>query len=99
MRRAALTEDVCPVSPPHAHGRRIPPGGRRASAATRNAKVYAEFTDGRTIIGRASKAEDPGHFIIDGEDVDIAKIWKTAELPLSVKSIRTEGVPSDSDSL
>ena len=70
-----------------------------ASAATRNAKVYAEFTDGRTIIGRASKAEDPGHVIIDGEDVDIAKIWKTAELPLSVKSIRTEGVPSDSDSL
>ena len=63
------------------------------------AKLYAEMADGSVVIGRAEKAQEPGHVAVDHLDIDIAKIWKTAELPLSIISIRADGDPSDNDSL
>ena len=70
-----------------------------ASIEGRNAKLYAEKADGSVVIGRAGKSAEPGHVTVNGLDIDIAKIWKAAELPLSVRSIIKDGEPEDSDSL
>ena len=70
-----------------------------SSLIGRNAKLYAEMADGSTAIGRAVKAGEQDHVNVDGLDIDIAKIWKAASLPLSVVSIREDGDPSDNDSL
>ena len=70
-----------------------------ASIEGRKAKLYAEKADGSVIIGRAVKSAEPGHVTVNGLDIDIAKIWKAAELPLSVRSIIKDGEPEDSDSL
>lgn len=69
------------------------------SAMGRNIKVYAEMAEGSIIIGRATKAEEPGHVMIDDTCIDMAKIWKAALLPLSVRSAKSLRDPSDSDTL
>ena len=59
------------------------------------AKLYLEFPDGSTLIGRAEKEED-GSIAILGRSIDPAKVWKAARLPLSVRDSALP--PSDSDS-
>ena len=58
-------------------------------------KLYLEFPDGSTLIGRAEKEED-GNIAILGRSIDPAKVWKAARLPLSVRDSALP--PSDSDS-
>lgn len=61
-------------------------------------KVYAEFVGGSVIIAKAEKSAKDGYVLLNGREIEIAKIWKTALLPLSVSSI-THLCPSDSDNL
>ena len=58
-------------------------------------KLYLEFPDGSTLIGKAEKEED-GNIAILGRSIDPAKVWKAARLPLSVRDSALP--PSDSDS-
>ena len=64
-------------------------------AITEGKKLYVEFTDGETLIGRAEKIDDE-RIRLSGREIDIAKIWKTASLPVSVKDAVL--LPSDNDS-
>ena len=68
---------------------------RLIHASEEGSKLYAEFTDGTVLIGRAMKTDDE-HITILGKTIDAAKIWKVAMLPLSVRDLELH--PSDSDS-
>ena len=68
-------------------------------AVLHGTKIYAEFVDGSVIIARPYRSEREGSAMMNGRDVDIAKIWKTAALPLSVASITLDRKASDNDSL
>ena len=58
-----------------------------ADACAHGRKIYAEFVDGSVIISSVSRSETEGHVIMGGREIDIAKIWKTAQLPASVESV------------
>lgn len=63
-------------------------------AEEKGCKLYAEFTDGRVLIGRVKKADNENISIL-GYTIDATKIWKVAILPLSIKDL--ELPPSDND--
>ena len=58
-----------------------------ADACAHGRKIYAEFVDGSVVISSVSRSETEGHVIMGGREIDIAKIWKTAQLPASVESV------------
>ena len=67
-------------------------------ALSHGEKIYAEFVGGSVLIDRPEKSEREGCVRLGGRDIDIAKIWKTAILPISIASL-TYLCPSDNDSL
>ena len=69
-----------------------------AHSISHSSKVYAEFVGGSVIIAKAERSEKEGYTILNGREIEIAKIWKTALLPISIASI-TYLCPSDSDNL
>ena len=68
-----------------------------ADAAAHGGKIYAEFVDGSVIISSVSRCEKEGFVIMGGREIEIAKIWKTAQLPASVASVTLPG-SADNDS-
>ena len=68
-----------------------------ADAAAHGGKIYAEFVDGSVIISSVSRCEKEGFIIMGGREIEIAKIWKTAQLPASVASVTLPG-SADNDS-
>ena len=70
-----------------------------SSAMNHGGKIYAEFIGGSVIIAKPEKSEKEGYVFLNGREIEIAKIWKTALLSISIASITRLKRSSDNDSL